>query len=69
MAKKPLSAATRKAMPAKSFAIPAKKAYPIEDANHARLALAMVSKNGTPAQKKQVKAAVAKRYPGIKQSK
>lgn len=68
-AKKPLSAATRKAMPKTAFAVPSKRAYPVPDANHARMALAMVAKNGTPAQKKQVRAAVKKKFPAIKQAK
>jgi hypothetical protein len=36
--------------------------------SHARNALARVSQHGTPAEKKQVRAAVAKKYPGIGKS-
>lgn len=62
-----LTADERKKLPTSSFAIPAKRAYPIHDENHARDALARVAANGTPEEKKMVYAAVAKRYPGIKQ--
>ncbi len=51
-----------------NFAIPAKKAYRIDDAPHARDALARVSANGTPAEKLQVRKAVAAKYPSIKVS-
>lgn len=44
------------------FALPKTRAYPIHDENHAKLALAMVSKYGTTGQQRQVKAAVSKRY-------
>lgn len=50
-----------------NFALPEKRKYPIHDANHARLALAMVSKYGTPSEKARVQAAVKRKYPGIKQ--
>lgn len=68
----------RKSMPKSEFAIPAKKskknpsgkgAYPVEDENHARNALARVSQFGTPSEKKAVKAKVSKKYPSIKQTK
>ena len=35
--------------------------------SHARMALAMVAKHGTPEEKKKVRAAVARKFPGIKQ--
>jgi hypothetical protein len=59
-----LTAATRKAIPTKSFALPGRR-YPIEDANHARAALSRVSANGTPAEKKTVRAEVHSKYPDI----
>lgn len=66
MAKSPkLTAAKRSAMPKSNFAIPSKKAYPIDTPGRARDALARVSANGTPAQKTQVRQAVAKKYPSI----
>ena len=60
-----LTSKKRKALPKKSFAMPGKRAYPINDMSHARNALARVSQHGTPAEKKTVRAAVAKKYPSI----
>lgn len=59
-----LTAAARKKIPTKSFALPGRR-YPIEDKSHARNALARVSGNGRPAEKKRVKAAVHKKYPSM----
>jgi hypothetical protein len=73
-----LSAAKRKALPAKSFALPGKGegpggkgagSYPIPDASHARNALARVSQHGTLAEKSKVRAAVKRKFPGITQQK
>lgn len=61
-----LSSADRKKIPTSKFAEPAKRGYPIEDASHARNALAR-SASKSPAVKAKVKAAVKKAYPGIKQ--
>lgn len=63
-----LTAATRKAIPTKSFAGP-DRSYPINDASHARNALSRVSANGSPALKAKVRAAVHRKYPSIGQSK
>ncbi len=60
-----LSGAARKALPAKSFAEPDKRKYPIENEAHAKNALARVSQSGTPAEKAKVRAAVKKKYPSI----
>lgn len=60
-----LTAAARKKIPAKDFAGP-DRSYPIEDASHARNALARVSQHGSPALQAKVKAKVRKKYPGIK---
>lgn len=49
----------------REFAIPSRRAYPIHDETHARAALSMVAKHGTPEEKSQVHAAVAKKYPGL----
>lgn len=55
----------------KNFAIPKGNGpgdtgkYPIHDETHARAALSMVGKNGTPAEKSKVYSAVAKKYPGL----
>jgi hypothetical protein len=73
---KDLNAAERRALPDKEFALPGKGkgpegkqagSYPIPDKSHARMALAMVAKHGTPEKKAQVRAAVAKKFPGIQQ--
>lgn len=61
-----LDAKERKKLPTTDFAIPSKRAYPIQDENHARLALAMVSKYGSPEEQAQVKKAVHRKYPNIK---
>ena len=61
-----LKAAQRNALPAKSFAGP-DRSYPIEDASHARNALARVSQHGTAELKARVRAKVHAKYPGIKQ--
>jgi hypothetical protein len=61
-------------MPSSSFALPGKGtgksgkgagSYPINDASHARNALARVSQNGTAQEKAQVRAAVKRKYPNI----
>jgi|TARA_B110000014_G_scaffold226813_1_gene186314 hypothetical protein len=62
-----LTAAKRKAIPSKDFAGP-DRSYPINDASHARNALARVSQHGTPALKSRVRSAVKRKYPGIKQA-
>lgn len=61
-----LTTKARSALPKKSFAVPGKKAYPINDKGHARNALARVSQFGSPSEKKQVRSAVKKKFPGIK---
>lgn len=60
----------RKEMPEGEFALPGKRkggkgGYPIEDASHARNALARVSQHGTPAEKSEVRRKVHAKYPGI----
>jgi len=64
-----LTAKARKKIKPKNFALPGKRAYPIQDKSHARNALARVSQHGTSAQKSTVRAAVKKKYPSIKQTK
>lgn len=59
-----LTAAARKKIPSKDFALGAGR-YPIEDASHARNALARVSQFGTSSEKAKVRAAVHRKYPGI----
>ena len=74
---KDLSAAERRALPNKDFALPGKGegpqgkqagSYPIPDEKHARSALSLVSQHGTPAEKATVRAKVKKKFPGIKVS-
>ena len=63
-----LSASQRRNLPRGDFALSKQRKYPINDRSHARNALARVSQYGSPAQKARVRAAVRRRYPGIKQS-
>ena len=63
-----LTTKKRKALPNTAFVFPEKRSYPIPDASHARNALARVSQHGTPYQKDKVKAAVRRRFPGVKVS-
>jgi hypothetical protein len=62
-----LSQSQRNKLPSKDFAGP-NRSYPIEDAAHARNALARVSQYGTPAEKAEVRAKVHSKYPGIGKS-
>lgn len=59
-----LTAATRKAIPTSKFALGGRR-YPIEDASHARNALARVSQFGTASEKSKVRSAVHRRFPTI----
>jgi hypothetical protein len=61
-----LNAAQRNALPANDFAGPG-RSYPIEDASHARNALARASQNASPALQSKIKSKVARRFPGIAQ--
>lgn len=60
-----LSSKARAMLPGHSFALPAQRKYPIQDASHARNALSRVAQHGTPAEQQTVKAAVHRRYPSI----
>lgn len=60
-----LTSEQRKRLKKSSFALPGGR-YPIEDASHARNALSRVAQNGTPAEKAKVRAAVKRKFPGIK---
>lgn len=59
-----LSAADRRALPAKDFAL-GRGHYPIEDEGHAHAALSEVSQHGTPAEQATVKAKVHAKYPNM----
>lgn len=67
-----LTAAQRRRLPRRSFAIPEKApgpgSYPIPDKAHARNALARVAQHGSPEEKRRVREAVHRRYPGIDES-
>lgn len=69
-----LNAKGRKALPRDSFAVPAggpkgEGEYPVQDKGHAVAALGRVAKNGTPAEKAEVRAAVKKKFPDLPSSK
>jgi hypothetical protein len=56
-----LNAKTRAAIPSSEFAVPGRH-YPIEDRGHAKAALSMVSRYGTPLEKELVRRKVAAKY-------
>jgi hypothetical protein len=70
-----LKASSRAKIKSKNFAIPSKAKtaeakkesgnYPIQDRKHAANALSRVAQHGTPAEKKQVRAAVKRKYPDM----
>lgn len=60
-----LTSRGRKSLPSSSFAEPGRRKYPIPDKAHARNALSRVSQYGSASEKKQVRAAVHRKYPGI----
>lgn len=59
-----LDANARAHIAKKNFALPGGR-YPIEDASHARNALARVSQHGSPEEKAKVRAAVHRKYPDM----
>lgn len=61
-----LTAKTRNALPARSFAGP-DRSYPINDMSHARNALSRASQNASSELKAAVRAKVHRKFPGIKQ--
>lgn len=73
-----LTAKKRSSVPTKDFAIPSKAKssgakkksgnYPIPDKGHAKAALSLVSQHGSPAQKKEVRAAVKRKFPNMGKS-
>jgi hypothetical protein len=64
-----LTAKKRNNLSTGSFALPSKRAYPINDISHARNALARVSQHGSSSEKAQVRAAVYRKYPSLKKGK
>ena len=63
-----LTAKARKHIAPRNFALSGGR-YPIEDASHARNALARVSQHGSSSEKATVRAKVHAKYPGIGQKK
>jgi hypothetical protein len=57
----------RKALPAKDFAGP-DRSYPINDASHARNALARAAQHASPELQAKIKAKVHRKFPGIQVS-
>jgi hypothetical protein len=64
-----LTTEQRKRMKSSTFALPRQRAYPINDMNHARMALAMVAAHGTDGEQSKVKRAVYKKYPSLDKTK
>jgi len=60
-----LTALMRKHLDESQFAIPEKKAYPVNDRSHAANALARVSQHGSSEEKARVRVAVHRRYPDM----
>ena len=60
-----LTTEQRKRMKDSSFALPRQRAYPINDMNHARMALAMVAAHGTDGEQSKVKRAICEKYPSL----
>jgi hypothetical protein len=60
-----LTTKQRNALPDSDFAMPERRAYPIENVSHARDALSRVSANGTAEEKAEVRRKVYERYPSI----
>ena len=59
-----LTTKARKAIPTGDFALPGRR-YPVENASHARNALARVSQHGTPEEKAVVRRKVHAKFPKI----
>jgi hypothetical protein len=70
-----LTAAGRRALPSKDFALPGKGegkdgkgsgSYPIPDRGHAKAALSRAAANASPAEQAKIKAKVHAKFPGMK---
>lgn len=64
MCEAPLNTRRRNALPASAFALPGRR-YPIDTPARARAALSRVVQFGSPAEIRQVRAAVKRRYPNM----
>jgi hypothetical protein len=60
-----LTSKQRRKMKKATFAIPERRAYPVNDLAHARAALSRVSAHGTPEEKRRVRAKVARKFPAL----
>ena len=60
-----LTSKKRRSLKSSQFAEPGKRKYPVQDASHARNALARVSQHGTEAEKAAVRRKVHSKYPNI----
>lgn len=60
-----LTAAARRKIPTRRFGLPKQRKYPLNDAAHARDALARVSQFGSSEEKAKVRAKVHRLFPGI----
>lgn len=60
-----LTSSKRAALPKSDFAIPGKRAYPLDTKNRARNALSRGAQNASPAQQAEIKRKVEKKYPSI----
>lgn len=60
-----LTAAKRKKLPTSEFALPGKRAYPIDTPNRARNALSRSSQFASPSEQATIKRKVHSEYPGI----
>src|SRR5215467_11825357 len=60
-----LTATQRHDLPSSDFAFPDREGYPVPDRGHAQAALSRVSQQGTPAEKKKVRAFVHRKYPDM----
>ncbi len=60
-----LSSKARMALPNSTFALPGRK-YPLNNASHARNALARASQFASPEEQAEIKRKVKSKYPGIK---
>jgi hypothetical protein len=60
-----LTSKERGKMKGREFALPGKRAYPIEDKSHARNALARAAQHASPAEQATIRRKVKAKYPGI----
>lgn len=61
-----LDAAQRKKLPTKVFGLPEQRKYPLEDAGHARSALAYAKHDATPAEQTRIRSKVKRLFPSMK---